>query len=226
MVCSRSISPWKNRHYVWSGHHHRGSSRFFRCQNSLHQHRRNDGYDRGIVFSRAPWPPMPVMRIRVFIMTPNTHVQLALACQQSMLKVQHRSRLTMQHVCGHTGNLGNECADHAVALGTFGQVSNHNLFTRWVRHDFDTAACFVSCNNIRDVLENCVTPELKQHRHLRTGFGALVLIGSSMTFTHGLHHTLFALCPFPVRSLLQSLVVPYECHGKPNFVCLYHFEFC
>ena len=27
-----------------------------------------------------------------------THVQLALACQQSMLKVQHRSRLTMQHV--------------------------------------------------------------------------------------------------------------------------------
>ena len=46
-----------------------------------------------------------------------THVQLALACQQSLLKVQHRLRLTMQHVCGHTGNLGNECADHAAALG-------------------------------------------------------------------------------------------------------------
>ena len=31
-----------------------------------------------------------------------THVQLA----QSMLGVQHRLRLTMQHVYGHTGNLG------------------------------------------------------------------------------------------------------------------------
>ena len=34
-----------------------------------------------------------------------THVQLALSYQQSLLKVQHRLRFTMQHVCGHTGNL-------------------------------------------------------------------------------------------------------------------------
>ena len=27
-----------------------------------------------------------------------THVQLALACQQSMIRVQHRLRFTMQHV--------------------------------------------------------------------------------------------------------------------------------
>ena len=46
-----------------------------------------------------------------------THVQLALACQQSMLKVQHRLRLTLQHVYGHTGNLGYECADDAAARG-------------------------------------------------------------------------------------------------------------
>ena len=39
-----------------------------------------------------------------------THVQLALASQQSMIRVQHRLRLTMQHVYGHGGNLGNECA--------------------------------------------------------------------------------------------------------------------
>ena len=45
-----------------------------------------------------------------------THVQLALACQRSTLCAQHRLRLTMQHVHGHTGNLGNECADHAAAL--------------------------------------------------------------------------------------------------------------
>ena len=49
-----------------------------------------------------------------------------LACQQSMLSVQHRLRLTIQHVYGHTGNLGNECADHAAALGALGLVSNHN----------------------------------------------------------------------------------------------------
>ena len=34
-----------------------------------------------------------------------THVQLALACQQSMLNVQHRLRLTMQHVHGHSGKI-------------------------------------------------------------------------------------------------------------------------
>ena len=45
-----------------------------------------------------------------------THVQLALACQRSMICTQHRLRLTMQHVYGHGGNLGNECADHAAAL--------------------------------------------------------------------------------------------------------------
>ena len=38
----------------------------------------------------------------------------------------------MQHVYGHTGNLGNECADNATAPGTFGLVSNHNLSTRFV----------------------------------------------------------------------------------------------
>ena len=55
----------------------------------------------------------------------------------------------MQHVCGHTGNLGNECADHAAALGTFGFVSNKNLSTRLFRYNFDTSACFGSCSKIR-----------------------------------------------------------------------------
>ena len=45
-----------------------------------------------------------------------THVQLALTSQRSTLCAQHRLRLTMQHVYGHTGNLGNEGADHAAAL--------------------------------------------------------------------------------------------------------------
>ena len=60
----------------------------------------------------------------------------------------------MQHVYGHTGNLGNECADHAPALGVLGLVSNHNLATRWVRHNFATSSCFDACSNIGEVLEN------------------------------------------------------------------------
>ena len=42
-----------------------------------------------------------------------THVHLALAGQQSMIRAQLRLRLTMQHAYGHGGILGNECADHA-----------------------------------------------------------------------------------------------------------------
>ena len=89
-----------------------------------------------------------------------THVRLALACQQSMIRAQHRLRLTMQHVFGHGGNLGNECADHAAALCTFGLISSHNVATRWIRHNLDTSVCFDGCNNIRETLERL--------QHIRT----------------------------------------------------------
>ena len=72
-----------------------------------------------------------------------THVQLALACQRSMLCAQHKLRLTLQHVYGHTGNLGIECVDHAAALGTFGLTSGHNVATRWICNNFDASVCFV-----------------------------------------------------------------------------------
>ena len=89
-----------------------------------------------------------------------THVQHALACQQSLIHAQRRLRLTMQHVYGHSGNLGNECADHAAALGTFGLISNHNVATRWIHHNFDATVCFDDCNNISEVLERL--------QHIRT----------------------------------------------------------
>ena len=89
-----------------------------------------------------------------------THVQLALACQHSMIRVQHRLRFTMKHVYGHSGNWGNECADHAAALGTFGLISSHNVATRWIRHIFDASVCFDGCNNISDILERL--------QHIRT----------------------------------------------------------
>ena len=89
-----------------------------------------------------------------------THVQPALACQQSLIHAQRRLRLTMQHVYGHGGNLGNECADYAAALGTFGLVSSHNVATRWIHHNFDASVCFDGCNNISDILERL--------QHIRT----------------------------------------------------------
>ena len=82
-----------------------------------------------------------------------THVQLALACQRSMLRTQHRLRLTMQHVYGHSGSVGNECADHDVALGTFGLTSSHNVATCWIRNNFDASVCIDGCTNISEVLE-------------------------------------------------------------------------
>ena len=59
----------------------------------------------------------------------------------------------MQHVYGHGGNLGNECADHAAALGAFGLTSNHNVITRWNHHNFDAVACFDGCHNFNEILE-------------------------------------------------------------------------
>ena len=82
-----------------------------------------------------------------------TQVQLALACQRSMIFAQRKLRLTMQHVYCHSGNLGNVCADYAAALGTFGLTSNHNVATRWIRHHFDAFACFDGCHNITEILE-------------------------------------------------------------------------
>ena len=70
-----------------------------------------------------------------------------------MVSAQRKLRLTMQHVYGHSGNLGNECADHAAALGTLGFTSSHNVATRWIHHNFDASACFDGCNNITGVLE-------------------------------------------------------------------------
>ena len=81
----------------------------------------------------------------------HTHVQLALACQQSLIQTQHRLRLTMQHVYGHCWNLGNECGDHAAALGTFGLASSHNVATRWIHHNFDASVCFDGFHNISEV---------------------------------------------------------------------------
>ena len=108
-----------------------------------------------------------------------THVQLALPCQQSMNRAQHRLRLTMQHLYGHVGNLGNECGDHAAALGTFGLISSHNVATRWIHHNFVASVCFVGCDNISEVLERL--------QHIRTDATSLHQHRSWRCFHHRVH---------------------------------------
>ena len=82
-----------------------------------------------------------------------TQVQLALACQQSLIHAQRRLWLTMQHVYGHGGIWGNQCADPAAAFGTFGLISSHNVATRWIHNNFDASVCFDGCCSISEILE-------------------------------------------------------------------------
>ena len=150
-----------------------------------------------------------------------THVQLALACQRSMLCAQHRLRLTMQHVYGHTGNLGSECADHAAALGSLGLISSRNVDTRWFHHNFDTSACCHGCNNISEILERLhrtgteATSQPQDgsqccvhHRVLCVSHTRICVIGD------------FALSLF---SRAPTLLIR-KGNGKPNFVCFYRVE--
>ena len=86
-----------------------------------------------------------------------TQIQLAFAL-----------RFTMQHVCSHGGNLGDECADHVAAFGAFSLASNRNVATRC--QNFDAIACVDGCHNIREILERSQrirtdVVSLSQHRN-------------------------------------------------------------
>ena len=90
----------------------------------------------------------------------------------------------MQHVYGHGGNLVNECADHAAALGTLGLISNHNVATRWIHHNFDASVCFDGCKNISEVLERLQHIRTMQRHFIKTGDGVGFSIGSTVSFVH------------------------------------------
>ena len=59
-----------------------------------------------------------------------------------MIRAQHRLRLSMQHECGESGNMGNECAHRAAALGTFWLISGHSVASRWIQHNLNASECF------------------------------------------------------------------------------------
>ena len=153
-----------------------------------------------------------------------THVQLALACQQSMICAQHRLRLTMQHVYGHGGNLVNACADHAAALGTFGLTSSRNVVSRWIRNNVDASVCFDGCNNITKVLERL--------QHIRTDATSPPQNGSLCCVHHRVHcvscashaHFLSSVILLPAFFLRTCTLFFRTSNGKPFFVCLYRVE--
>ena len=153
MGCYCTITPWKNRYYVRSGYHDRSSSGIRRCQNPLQQHR---PWLRPSPFL-DPVARLPVMRTRVLLMTPSMLLVFAWArfrlARTASAFLPTVAAESPAQVYGLAGNLGNECADHAAALGAFGWVSNHNLSTRWTHHFFDSASCFATCYNLGDVLE-------------------------------------------------------------------------
>ena len=121
------------------------------------------------------------------------HACTAWTLLPTLLKVQHRLRFTMQHVYSHAENLGNECADHAAALGAFGLESNHNPSTRWARHScsIDSESCFAKCHNLGDVLEKL--------RDIRTArVSRRQTPGVSVVFHAVLRFVSFCLCHIPL----------------------------
>ena len=61
-------------------------------------------------------------------------------------------RQSLKHVFGHDGNLGNSCADNAVALGAFGYVSWHHLEEkRWLVPRTNTDAIVHVSSSLREI---------------------------------------------------------------------------
>ena len=133
------------------------------------------------------------MRIRVFFMIAAgvclgtiqapLHVQLALACQQSMLKVQNKLRLTTQHVYGKPGIC----------------EMNVLIMPPHLEH------ALVVATTLGYFLEKCVTLELKEPPYLRMGDSALFFTGFSFVRTHASHRFLVIFQSFFCRSDLDSV---------------------
>ena len=68
-----------------------------------------------------------VSKLPTGITHPCSNLRPANLVQRSLQTVENRFRQSLKHVFGHDGNLGNSCADNAVALGACGYVSWHHL---------------------------------------------------------------------------------------------------
>ena len=103
----------------------------------------------------------------------------------------------MQHIYSHAQNLGNECADHAAALGAFGLVSNQDMSARWARPLFGMSWI------------NYVMLELREHLPLNTGAGFWVSFHTGSLRDLPCFHVRF-LDPLLFCRLAQSMQTPPE----------------
>ena len=62
--------------------------------------------------------------------------------------------LAIAHEYCHTGNVGNECIEHAANLGVKGLISNHNVHSRWTRPRPDSNRLSRSVDSLEPLLAN------------------------------------------------------------------------
>ena len=97
---------------------------------------------------------------------------------------------------GHCGNLGNECADHAAALVTFGLTSNQNVITRWNRPNLEAVACVDGCDTFHEILERLQRIRMEVVSFLSWNLSSLVfIIGFFLCFV-ALSFSFFWCCCF------------------------------
>ena len=113
-----------------------------------------------------------------------THVQLALTCQRSMLCAQHRLRLTMQHVYGHTGKIWImnvlTMLLHLVHLASFPATTLPLAgFVITLTHLPVVMVVTASARFWKD----CIALEQKQRRYLKMGVSAVFIIGFFVSLT-------------------------------------------
>ena len=119
--------------------------------------------------------PSPAIRKLLYSLIPRTrptfpwvrfsHARMSpfrLTRQRLLLQVQLKLRFTMQHISSHAQNLGNECSDHAAALG-----ANQNIHTRLTHFSFDSTTLFAVCGNLDEalhvILMHSVSRALERH---------------------------------------------------------------
>ena len=77
-----------------------------------------------------------------------THVQLALACQRSMIFGQTQNFDSPCNTCMATVEIW---VMNVLTTWDIRTSSSHNVATRWIHNNFDASVCFDGCNNIAEV---------------------------------------------------------------------------
>ena len=145
------------------------------------------------------------------------HFQLALACQRSRICVQHKLQIATQHVYGHTGNLGNECAANPAALGSLGFIASHYVATRWFVTTLTHQYVLMAVTRSARLVNDCNTSAQMKRRYLKMGVSAVFTIGFFVCLSH-VH--VCVIVDFALSFLPCIHIALQKSNGQPNFVSL------